>query len=99
MIGRIVAKILHNKSNDARKDNFFIVPNYSVNPETFWSDLVYHGYYPFEENNQLVSEKGSSSRGVPIPVNAQPFGNIASNSGEIPTVRCTEWLKKRITLP
>jgi len=34
----------------------------------FW-----RGYHPFEGNTMLVSEKGSSSTGVPIPANAEPF--------------------------
>jgi len=49
---------------------------------------------PSKETTELVFENGSNSRGVSIPVNTQPFTNIASNSGEFPTARCTEWLKK-----
>jgi len=51
---------------------------------------------PSKETTELVFENGSNSRGVSIPVNTQPFTNIASNSGEFPTARCTEWLKKRL---
>ena len=60
--------------------------------------LLRQADHPFEGNvTQLVSEKGSNSIGVPIPVNAKPFTNVPSNSGEFPYVRCMEWLKKRIT--
>jgi len=43
----------------------------------------------------LVSEKGSNSTRVTKPVDAKPFANVPSNSGEFPYVRCTEWLKKQ----
>jgi len=39
MIGQIVAKRLPNKSNDARKGNFFIVLSSSISPRTFYQTL------------------------------------------------------------
>lgn len=45
---------------------------------------------PSKETPYLVSENGSNSRVVPIPINVQPFANVASNSGKFPTAAAVQ---------